>query len=361
MALTVTVPATVKRLTTLERVTEELGLGAPAAPLPATASYIVTTRVIASGSQPLAAQPDVPRNATITVVDLNTSISAGTVAITGVDQLGAPQTESLDLGVALLFTGTVLWATITSVDVTGLVGNAVADTLAVGIGSTIYVDALTSTSPTALQAAIINDMIDEASDTIAAYCHRVFGRETVAETLPGTNRRTLGLSRTPLVSVASVYEDGTLLGTVSPTDFSADPAGYYIEDGACSALGRDTGWYVSSIWGWDRVAYDSGYISQLWRRWRYAVTYTAGWVLPEEVSPTLPGGIERACVETVKALYQGRVTPDPSIASEQVGDIRITYRDNTARGQADASAGRIALPPVAVGLLAPWRVEIGGV
>ncbi len=363
MALTVTVAATVKRLTTLTRVTEELGLGAPAAPLPATASYIVTTRVIAGGSQPLASQPDIPRNATITVTDANVSISAGTVTINGVDQLGASRSEVLDLSLALSFTGTVLWATITSVVVAGLLGNGAADTLAVGIGSTIYVDALTSTSPTALQAAIINDMIDEASDAIAAYCHRVFGRETVAETLGGTNRRTMGLSRTPLVSVASVYEDGTLLGTVSPTDFDADPAGYYVEDTACSALGRGMAWYSSSLWGgggWDRVAYDSGYLWPPWRRWRYAVTYTAGWVLPEETNPTLPGGIERACVETVKALYAGRSTPDPSIASEQVGDIRITYRDHTS-ATSKAYGGQIALPSVAVGLLTPWRVELGGV
>lgn len=361
MALTVVTPATAKRLTTLTRVTEELGLGAPAAPLAATASYIVTTRVIAGGSQPLASQPDVPRNATILVVDTNTSISAGTVTINGVDQLGAPQTEVLNLAVALTFTGTVLWASITSVVVAGLVGNGAADTLAVGIGSTIYVDALTSTSPTALQAAMINDMIDEASDAIAAYCHRVFGRETVTETLPGTGRRTMGLSRTPLVSVASVYEDSTLLSAVSPTDFDADDAGYYTEDATCSALGRNLGWPQSTAAGWDRNAIDSGYILGRFRRWRYAVTYTAGWVLPEETNPTLPGGIERACVETVKMLWLGRAGVDPNIASEQVGDIRISYRDNTARGQADASAGRIALPPTAVGLLAPWRVELGGV
>ncbi len=84
-------------------------------------------------------------------------------------------------------------------------------------------------------------------------------------------------------------------------------------------------------------------------------------MLPEEANPTLPGGIERACVETVKTLWLGRSGVDPNISSEQVGDIRISYRDNTSRGQSDASAGRIALPPVAVGLLAPWRVELGGV
>lgn len=360
MALTVVTPATVKRLTTLARVTEELGLGTPAAPLPATASYIVTTRVLAAGSQPLAAQPDVPRNATITVTDANLSITAGTVTINGVDQLGAAQSEVLNLASALTFTGTVLWASITSVVVAGLVGNGVADTLAVGIGSSIYVDALTSTSPTALQAATLNTMIDEASDAIAAYCHRVFGQETVTETLPGTGRRTMGLSRTPIVSVASVYEDSTLLSAVSPSDFNADSAGYYIEDAACGALGRDIGWPQSTAAGWDRAAIDSGYILGRFRRWRYAVTYTAGWVLPEETNPTLPGGIERACLETVKMLWAGRSTPDPSIASEQVGDIRLSYRDATSQN-ARQYGGQLALPDVVVGLLAPWRVELAGV
>lgn len=360
MALTVTVAATAKRLTTLERVTEELSLGTPAAPLAATASYIVTTRVIAGGSQPLAAQPDVPRNATITVTDANVSISAGTITLNGVDQLGATQAEVLNLASALTFTGTVLWASITSVVVAGLVGNGVADTLAVGIGSSIYVDALTSTSPTALQAAILNDMIDEASDAIAAYCHRVFGRETVTETLPGTSRRTMGLSRTPLVSITSVYEDATLLSAVSASDPDADSAGYYTEDAACSALGRDIGWPQSTAAGWDRAAIDSGYILGRFRRWRYAVTYTAGWVLPEETSPTLPGGIERACLETVKRLWLARAGTDPNIASEQVGDIRVAYRDVTG-GTASTAGGSLALPPTAVGLLAPWRVELGGI
>lgn len=198
---------------------------------------------------------------------------------------------------------------------------------------------LTDTSQDTLLALLL----DEASDAIAAYCHRVWGRETVRETLPGTGRRLLGLSRTPLISVTSLTEDD-----VAITD-------YTIEDAATGALARDNGWWPSAAGGWDSIAYTSGYILPGYQRWRYSITYQAGFILPEEALPTLPGGVERACLETIKGWWQARSGRDPAITSIAQGQSRVGY-GNVASG---VEIG--ALPAVAVGLLAPWRVGYGGI
>lgn len=196
------------------------------------------------------------------------------------------------------------------------------------------------------QDTLLALLLDEASDAIAAHCHRVWGRETVLETLPGTGRRLLGLSRTPLLSITSLTEDGTAL--VQGTD-------YTIEDAASGALAREIGWWPSLAGGWDSFAYTSGYILPGAQRWRYAVTYQAGFVLPEESNPTLPGGVERAALETIKSWYQARSGRDPALVVVSMGTERVQY---AAPGAATEIG---ALPPVALSLLAPWRPGLGGI
>ena len=93
------------------------------------------------------------------------------------------------------------------------------------------------------QDTLLGLLLDEASDAIATYCARVWGRETVTETLPGTGRRLLGLSRTPLITITSLTEDGTAL-TLN-TD-------YTIEDAARGALAKDGGWWPSIAMSWRR-------------------------------------------------------------------------------------------------------------
>jgi hypothetical protein len=100
-------------------------------------AYIVADAAIANGAATIAAQPDFPRNITITVTDANTSISAGTVTVTGKDLDGSVISESLNLAVALTKTGTKNFKSITSVVVAGLVGNGAGDNLKVGIGSNV--------------------------------------------------------------------------------------------------------------------------------------------------------------------------------------------------------------------------------
>lgn len=107
------------------------------APVVAATDTIVTDVLIADGAQIIAAQPDVPRNLTITVTDGDTSISAGDVTIIGEDISGNEVRETLDFTTALTLTGTKIFATVTSVTVANLVGNAAGDNIKVGIGNVI--------------------------------------------------------------------------------------------------------------------------------------------------------------------------------------------------------------------------------
>lgn len=105
-------------------------------PVAADNDRIVVSATIANGAQTIAAQPDCPRNITITVTDANASISAGTVTVVGTDSKGRSVQEVLTFP-TLTLTGTKIFASITSVTVSGLVGNGVGDTIIVGVGNVI--------------------------------------------------------------------------------------------------------------------------------------------------------------------------------------------------------------------------------
>jgi len=79
--------------------------------------------------------PDVPRNIVINFTDGDTSITAGTVTVTGVDVNGNAATETFDVTDGLDQVGSVAWATITSIALTGFAGNGAADTLDIGHGT----------------------------------------------------------------------------------------------------------------------------------------------------------------------------------------------------------------------------------
>jgi len=115
--------------------------------------YIVESVDIANGAQTLAHQPDVPRNITIVVTDLNTSIDAGEVTVTGTGLKGEIVSETLDLTSALTLNGTVMFKTITSVVVTNLNGEEAGDTIIVGIGTTAQL----TLGRTTLESVIVLD------------------------------------------------------------------------------------------------------------------------------------------------------------------------------------------------------------
>lgn len=195
-------------------------------------------------------------------------------------------------------------------------------------------------------------MIDRASSAIARETRRTFGVETVTETLDGTGSRLLGLSRTPVIAVTEVTEDSSAI-----TDYS-------LEDREAGALYRAAGWGRSGglrMWGVE--AYSSGYILPGYQDQRYSVTYRAGYVLPDEQNDylnngpddpqNLPGAVEQACLETVKAWYSSRDV-DPAIANVKVGQLSVSYRD-----QGDAEK-RGSLPASALGLLTNYYARTFG-
>lgn len=115
-------------------------LGAPA--VADTETYLADTTIIngtvAAADYALAsAVPDMPRNITITVTDGDTSISAGTIVVTGEDLNGNTISETLDLSSALTLTGTKIFAEVTNIEVSGLVGNGGTDNIKVGTGDVI--------------------------------------------------------------------------------------------------------------------------------------------------------------------------------------------------------------------------------
>ncbi len=114
-------------------------------------TYIVASVDIANGAQTIAAQPDYPRNLTITVTNTHSDITAGIVTITGTGTDGKLLTQALDLSAALTQTGTAMFKTVASVVVTGLTGASAGDTIAVGVGNTVQL----TTGRTTLVNAIV--------------------------------------------------------------------------------------------------------------------------------------------------------------------------------------------------------------
>ncbi len=100
---------------------------------------VALTNLLASATYTIAAQPDVPRNITITCVDTGASITVGTVTVTGTDVNGSTITEVLDLSAALTLTGTKVFASVTSVVSAGVatLGGGGDETIKVGSGAVV--------------------------------------------------------------------------------------------------------------------------------------------------------------------------------------------------------------------------------
>jgi hypothetical protein len=116
--------------------TESLFLGAPVL---ADVDRIVTSADWADGALTIAAQPDVPRNITVTLTDANASITAGTCTVVGTDMAGRAVTEIMDLTEGLTFTGTKIFASVTSATIADTEGTPASgtDLVTVGVGKVI--------------------------------------------------------------------------------------------------------------------------------------------------------------------------------------------------------------------------------
>jgi hypothetical protein len=144
----------------------------------------------------------------------------------------------------------------------------------------------------------LSDLIDQASAAAAAYCNRVFGLETVAETFR-IDRATdlLVLSRWPVASVVSIVAGGAWL--------AAD------------------GWEVDADNG-DLYRLGTADQRKVWPIGKTVVTYSAGYVLPGAEGRDLPADIEAAVIALVRLAYARRGA-DPLLKSVGLGDARMDY------------------------------------
>lgn len=142
--------------------------------------------------------------------------------------------------------------------------------------------------------ALLTRYVSESSIEFANACNRVFAKETVSELFrPDEPKRTLVLTRRPVVSITSVTEDGDV---TDASDYETDlTAGliYRLEDDCRCA------------WGAAKIV----------------VVYQAGYVVPASA----PKDLQKAIRAIVKAqfLSKGR---DPLVRSESVpGVYEVAY------------------------------------
>jgi hypothetical protein len=188
--------------------------------------------------------------------------------------------------------------------------------------------------------AVLADMILSASDAIQRYTGRVFAAARYQELLPGNDAGQLLLARTPLIAIETVLFNTDPLLDVTIAD--ADAGLIYRE--------RGFGWTGTYAWG---TLSDTRMVGS--ERPLYAITYRAGYRMhdddpadplaprPSDGALPLPYDLRRACVETVKAYWEGK--SGVLIRSQSVADLSVTYGDVP---QGD-------LPAAVKALLIPWR------
>lgn len=184
---------------------------------------------------------------------------------------------------------------------------------------------------------ILSTMIIEESKAAEVFCKRVFATETVRETirqpagwyfpahrqLHGQLPSQIVLTRWPVVSIASITEDGT---AIAPTDYEADN-----ESGSLLRLSAST--YPIS-----------------WTARAIVVQYTAGYALPADSAPNLPEDIQRAVKEMVKLRFFARGR-DPLVrVHSEPGLGSSDYWVGPLRGQAD-----YGMPSQIAAMLEPYR------
>lgn len=125
---------------------------------------------------------------------------------------------------------------------------------------------------------LIRALIVSASAAVSSYCHRAFARESYVETTGGFGGIRLQLARTPIVKLTSVYADTTLYTDVSIMD--ADKGWLYRRAGFGSTAQAFGGLAAGGSF------MDYGYPLDRQEEPSYSVTYTAGYILPEQARAT---------------------------------------------------------------------------
>lgn len=149
--------------------------------------------------------------------------------------------------------------------------------------------------------AYLNRRIAAASSAIERHCNRVFARQTYTTTFrlpPGqspTSGAPLVVPRAPVVSITSIVED---------SDDTAISASLYQADLDAGLVYRVDSLGNLDSWGFAKAV----------------AVYVAGYLLPDNVSPTLPSEIEDATIALVKAMRHARER-DPLLKSDQVDGL----------------------------------------
>lgn len=147
----------------------------------------------------------------------------------------------------------------------------------------------------ASKTALLERLIAVASDAIEQFCNRkLYYTAAIAESVPGYGGNLLHLSRTPLVSIASIVIQGTTI----------DSDDYEIKNAAAGSVYKESGWdwtapYAAGLASPARVPGSEALL--------YDATYAGGWVTPGQVGTrSLPYDLEQACIDTVVHLYRFR-------------------------------------------------------
>jgi hypothetical protein len=161
-------------------------------------------------------------------------------------------------------------------------------------------------------------MITGVSKSLMRKINRQLARETVRETVKGYGDTQLMLSRSPVISVSSVLEDG-----VTPV------LDYSIEDPESSILYRRSGWSWGVVNGFTGVGFNPLPNSE---EANYTIEYEAGYYLPNWTpgTPDLPEDIEDLALDYMHFLYANRNEEDPSIRSYSIGQITVGKSTQTA-------------------------------
>lgn len=174
---------------------------------------------------------------------------------------------------------------------------------------------------------IINRLIEAATSAIEEYVGHVYAKQTYLETVAGSDHPMLMLTNVPVIGTPTILTN------------SEPVVDFVVQDPDAGILYREVGWARVAWVGWGIERSTVPGTEEL----NFDVTYEAGYVLPGQENPTLPGYIEQACVETVVAWYKSQ-RRDPAVKSKKVGDTTITYGDV-------ATMGAKGLPAVARSML----------
>ena len=190
----------------------------------------------------------------------------------------------------------------------------------------------------------INDLISEASDYISNECNRTFQKQNYEETCGGSGRAIQVLSRIPLVSIESVYNQDNEISSTC----------YNIEDKKSGQVFASTMWVDTSF-----VIQNIEPMVATEKSPDYTFNYTAGWVLPSTSTDvetrTLPSDIERACLDYMKIIWNERFD-NPMTKSQKTGDASETKFSITDFVNSNVYSPAF-LPPNIERILKKYRIE----